>query len=138
LTFDLVPCDALLTVGRWRDMLDWGRLVIDLGGQLTSIQKTLRNLETEVEALTRDVADLKRKHGLVPLDVGVEDGIPWGLVGSERHPFCPVCQAKGEWMPLPRDSESARRSFGGKLYCRACKSTFHPPATLAAWLVKGA
>jgi hypothetical protein len=122
------------TVGPWQKIPDWGRRVIDF----FSMQETLRELKTEVEVLTRDLAELKRKHGLVPLDVGLEDGLPWGLVGTQRHPFCPVCQAKGQWMPLPR--ETVLTLSTGKRYvaCRACKTPMTPTATLAAWLLKGA
>jgi hypothetical protein len=99
--------------------------------------QTLRELRTEVEVLTRDVAELKRKHGLVPLDVGLEDGIPWGLVGTERPPLLSRLLGEGAVDAAAErdDADPIQRKALRGVPC--LQDPRDPTATLAAWLPKG-
>jgi hypothetical protein len=102
-----------------RNLAQRGRKLAELVQNVTTLRESLTQLE-------KRVVELERRAAVRPADVQVERelGVHSGVVGGERHYFCPVCAATDKWVLLqhePREKAPWR--------CPACNKSFPGGAT---------
>lgn len=68
-----------------------------------------RRIRRDVEILQARVAELQASAPPRPQDLKLIHSIYWGRFGDEpkRNPYCPVCVAKEQYVPLPRSDRYA-------------------------------
>ncbi len=85
--------------------MEWWRSLVNGLKQTALLLRRVRILETEVRSLQADVQQLCQISPIRPPKLKVLYGIRWGQFEDDPkwHPFCPVCAADNQWMPLTRE-----------------------------------